>query len=44
MTQIPHDLLAFMETLKPPKGVNPADLLIKYNDLVRPEAAQLNSL
>ena len=34
MTQIPDDLLAFMETLKPPKGVNPADLLIKYNDLM----------
>ncbi len=34
MSQIPADLLAFMETLSPPKGVNPADLLIKYNDLM----------
>lgn len=34
MSQIPADLLTFMETLSPPKGVNPADLLIKYNDLM----------
>ena len=31
MSQIPADLLAFMETLKPAEGVNPADLLTKYN-------------
>lgn len=34
MNQIPADLLEFMETLRPPKGVNPADLLITYNDLM----------
>jgi acetyl esterase len=34
MSPIPADLLTFMETLSPPKGVNPADLLIKYNDLM----------
>jgi len=34
MSQIPPDLLEFMETLRPPQGVNPADLLTKYDELM----------
>lgn len=34
MSQIPADLLEFMETLRVPKGVNPADMLLRYDDLM----------
>jgi acetyl esterase/lipase len=34
MSQIPADLLEFMETLRVPKGVNPADMLIRYDSLM----------
>jgi acetyl esterase len=34
MSQIPSDLLEFMETLRVPKGVNPADFLIRYDELM----------
>ncbi|MGE0821262.1 MAG: alpha/beta hydrolase [Candidatus Binatia bacterium] len=34
MSQIPADLLEFMETLRVPKGVNPADMLQRYDYLM----------
>lgn len=34
MSQIPADLLEFMETLRAPKGVNPADMLLRYDSLM----------
>src|SRR5262245_26866427 len=34
MSQIPADLLEFMETLRVPKGVNPADMLLRYDGLM----------
>ena len=34
MSQIPADLLEFMETLRVPKGVNPADMLQRYDSLM----------
>lgn len=34
MSQIPADLLEFMETLRAPKGVNPADMLLRYDELM----------
>ncbi|MGH7964247.1 MAG: alpha/beta hydrolase [Candidatus Binatia bacterium] len=34
MSQIPSDLLEFMETLRVPPGVNPADMLTKYDELM----------
>jgi len=34
MSQIPADLLEFMETLRVPKGVNPADMLVRYDGLM----------
>ena len=34
MNQIPADLLEFMETLRAPKGVNPADMLTRYDALM----------
>ncbi len=34
MSQLPADLLEFMETLRAPKGVNPADMLLRYDDLM----------
>ena len=34
MSQIPADLLEFMETLRVPQGVNPAEMLTKYDELM----------
>jgi acetyl esterase len=34
MSQIPADLMEFMETLRVPQGVNPAEMLIKYDGLM----------
>jgi acetyl esterase len=34
MSQVPADLLEFMETLRVPKGVNPADMLQRYDDVM----------
>ena len=34
MSQIPADLLEFMETLRVPKGVNPVDMLLRYDSLM----------
>lgn len=34
MSQVPSDLLEFMETLRVPEGVNPADFLIRYDELM----------
>jgi acetyl esterase len=34
MGQIPADLLEFMETLRVPKGVNPAEMLQRYDSLM----------
>jgi hypothetical protein len=34
MSQIPADLLEFMETLRVPKGVNPADMLQRYDSVM----------
>jgi acetyl esterase len=34
MSQLPADLLEFMETLRVPKGVNPADMLQRYDSIM----------
>src|SRR5215468_6415692 len=34
MSRIPADLLEFMETLRVPKGVNPADMLQRYDAIM----------
>jgi len=34
MSQLPADLLEFMETLRVPKGVNPADMLQRYDAIM----------
>ena len=45
MSEIPSDLREFMETLRPPAGVNPTDLLIRYDELMNgnpPEVATVH--
>ena len=44
MGQLPADLQEFMETLRVPRGVNPADMLTKHDALMNSNAPTVGAV